>query len=76
MPEPQHVLIVDDDEHFRSRLGRAMETRGFAVTLAGGVKEAIRLARSAPPLERDLRPPAGAVGSEFLPDCLSNHLDG
>ncbi|MGE0407831.1 MAG: ActR/PrrA/RegA family redox response regulator transcription factor [Amphiplicatus sp.] len=43
------LLIVDDDEAFRLRLGRAMEKRGFRPALAGGVKEAIRLAKADPP---------------------------
>ena len=43
------LLIVDDDEAFRLRLGRAMEKRGFLPTLAGTVKEALELAKNAPP---------------------------
>jgi two-component system response regulator RegA len=43
------LLIVDDDEAFRVRLGRAMEKRGFRLTLASGVKEAIALAKADPP---------------------------
>lgn len=43
------LLIVDDDEPFRVRLGRAMEKRGFQPLLAGGVKDAISIAREAPP---------------------------
>ncbi|MBB5517810.1 ActR/PrrA/RegA family redox response regulator transcription factor [Amphiplicatus metriothermophilus] len=43
------LLIVDDDEPFRLRLGRAMEKRGFQPILAGGVREAIDIARKAPP---------------------------
>ena len=31
------LLIVDDDEPFRNRLGRAMEKRGFQPILAAGV---------------------------------------
>ncbi len=34
------LLILDDDEPFRNRLGRAMEKRGFAPQLAASVKEA------------------------------------
>jgi two-component system response regulator RegA len=49
LPEDASLLIVDDDEPFRVRLGRAMEKRGFAPMLAAGVKEAIRLARETPP---------------------------
>lgn len=39
------LLIVDDDEPFRMRLARAMEKRDFQVQVAGGVEEAIRMAR-------------------------------
>ncbi len=49
LPADASLLIVDDDEHFRTRLGRAMEKRGFQTTLASGVREAVRLAQSAPP---------------------------
>jgi len=43
------LLIVDDDEPFRNRLGRAMEKRDFVVTLAEGVAEAIACAQNNPP---------------------------
>ena len=33
------LLIVDDDDPFRNRLGRAMEGKGFKVSLAKGVEE-------------------------------------
>jgi two-component system response regulator RegA len=49
LPEDASLLVVDDDEAFRLRLGRAMEKRGFQTRLAAGVKEAIALAREAPP---------------------------
>ncbi|MGD8310596.1 MAG: ActR/PrrA/RegA family redox response regulator transcription factor [Chromatiales bacterium] len=42
------LLIVDDDEPFRRRLVRAMESRGFTVTSAGSLAEA-REAASTPP---------------------------
>ena len=35
------LLLLDDDAPLRTRLGRALEGRGFAVTLAGSVSEAI-----------------------------------
>lgn len=34
------LLIVDDDEPFRSRLGQAMQKRGYQVLLASGIEEA------------------------------------
>lgn len=43
------LLLVDDDAALRSRLGRALETRGFAVTLAGSVSDAVAAVEAAPP---------------------------
>ncbi|NHK28288.1 ActR/PrrA/RegA family redox response regulator transcription factor [Parvularcula flava] len=43
------LLIVDDDMPFRTRLGRAMEKRGYAVTLAEGVEEAKAILRKEAP---------------------------
>ncbi|MDB5439160.1 MAG: two component transcriptional regulator, Fis family [Caulobacteraceae bacterium] len=43
------LLLLDDDMALRTRLGRALEQRGFDVTLAGGVSEALTaVAASAP----------------------------
>lgn len=47
-PDPS-LLIVDDDAPFLRRLARAMETRGFAVELAGSVAEGIAKAKEAAP---------------------------
>jgi two-component system response regulator RegA len=38
--EEPTLLLVDDDEVFRTRLGRALEARGFVVTLCGSATEA------------------------------------
>ncbi|NKB29305.1 MAG: ActR/PrrA/RegA family redox response regulator transcription factor [Rhodobacteraceae bacterium] len=43
------LLLVDDDEAFLRRLGRAMEKRGFDVTMSETVAEGVKLARDAPP---------------------------
>ena len=43
------LLVVDDDPPFRNRLGRAMERRGFKVSLAAGGDEALALARDTRP---------------------------
>ena len=43
------LLVLDDDAALRTRLGRAMESRGFEVTLAGSVQEATTIAQAAPP---------------------------
>ena len=40
LPEDASCLVLDDDQPFRTRLGRALEKRGFAVTLAETVQEA------------------------------------
>ena len=47
-PDPS-LLLVDDDEAFLKRLGKAMEKRGFAVTMAGTVEEGRRIATQQPP---------------------------
>ncbi|MEW5741670.1 MAG: response regulator [Myxococcota bacterium] len=60
------VLVVDDDEVFRTRLGRALDERGYAVTMAGTVDEALAAAQDAPEYAVvDLRMP-GKSGIELL----------
>ena len=51
-PDPS-LLLVDDDDAFLRRLGRAMERRGFAVTMAPSLATALEAI--------DARPPAFAV---------------
>ncbi len=43
------LLILDDDAAFRTRLARALESRGFDVTAVGTVAEASDIASKAPP---------------------------
>ena len=43
------LLLLDDDAPLRTRLGRALEARGFEPTLVGGVGEAIEAIRAKPP---------------------------
>ncbi|MEO0636195.1 MAG: ActR/PrrA/RegA family redox response regulator transcription factor [Pseudomonadota bacterium] len=43
------LLLVDDDKPFLTRLGRAMESRGFAVETADTVREGMSKARLSPP---------------------------
>ncbi len=43
------LLVMDDDAPLRTRLGRALESRGFEVTLVGSVSEAMDAVRSKPP---------------------------
>ncbi|SLN21277.1 ActR/PrrA/RegA family redox response regulator transcription factor [Oceanibacterium hippocampi] len=45
----RRLLIVDDDEIFLRRLGRAMERREFTVALASSVEEALGAARREQP---------------------------
>ena len=47
--EDKTLLIVDDDDPFRGRLGRAMTSKGFEVILAKGVEEAKLMAKKNPP---------------------------
>ncbi|MDE2488496.1 MAG: ActR/PrrA/RegA family redox response regulator transcription factor [Alphaproteobacteria bacterium] len=43
------LLLLDDDAPLRTRLGRALEQRGFEPTLVGSVSEALTAVRSSPP---------------------------
>ena len=63
-PDPS-LLLVDDDEAFLKRLGRAMERRGFSVEMAGSVAQAQAMIAQ--------RPPAYAVVDLRLAD--GNGLD-
>jgi two-component system, response regulator RegA len=47
--EKPTLLLVDDDETFRTVLSRALERRGFAVTTADSVELALPLASANPP---------------------------
>ena len=49
LPEDATLMILDDDAPFRTRLGRAMEQRGFDVKTVETVFEAKRVARDNPP---------------------------
>ena len=43
------LLLLDDDRPFLQRLGRAMESRGFEVTLAESVADGMGVVRRSPP---------------------------
>lgn len=47
--DEKSLLIVDDDKPFQQRLARAMEKRGFEVSTADGVREAVSVVNSASP---------------------------
>lgn len=69
---PSTLLVVDDDEVFRSRLVRALQARGFEVWSANGPPEALAIAREhAPELALvDLRMPDGS-GLDLVRDLLA-----
>ncbi|HMV67336.1 MAG TPA: response regulator [Myxococcota bacterium] len=70
--ERPSLLLVDDDEIFRTRAARAFEERGFEVRSAGSAEEAIELARAEPPeyATVDLRMP-GAGGLTLVDELLA-----
>lgn len=43
------LLLLDDDPALRTRLGRALQQRGFQVTMAGSVSEALAIVGTAAP---------------------------
>jgi two-component system response regulator RegA len=43
------LLVLDDDAPLRTRLGRALEQRGFEPTLVGSVQEALSAVKARPP---------------------------
>lgn len=43
------LLLLDDDQALRNRLGRALESRGFEVSTAASVSEALSAVRAAAP---------------------------
>lgn len=47
--ERPSLLLVDDDATFRTVLSRALDKRGFAVTAADSVEQALPLATANPP---------------------------
>lgn len=49
LPEDATLLIVDDDEPFRTRLARAMEKRGFQPLIAAGLADAGKLIKDIAP---------------------------
>lgn len=67
-PDPRSILIVDDDETFRSRLARAFSERGLEVRVAASGDDAVVLASEDPPelAVVDLRMPGVLVGSELV----------
>ncbi|MCX7359095.1 MAG: ActR/PrrA/RegA family redox response regulator transcription factor [Alphaproteobacteria bacterium] len=78
------LLVLDDDAAFRTRLARALETRGFEVTAVASVAEANDIATKTPPayavLDLRLEDGSGLSVVEALnrsrPDCRVVMLTG
>jgi two-component system, response regulator RegA len=78
------LLILDDDAAFRTRLARALETRGFEVNAVATVAEATEIATKTPPayavLDLRLEDGSGLTVVETLnksrPDCRVVMLTG
>jgi len=68
------ILLVDDESHFRERLGRAFEKRDHQVFTAGNYDEAMVVIRKELPEMAviDLRMP-GKSGLELIKDALDVH---
>jgi two-component system response regulator RegA len=49
LPEDRTLLILEDDRRFRERLARAMEVRGFSVSIAENVAQGIARAKELAP---------------------------
>ena len=68
---PKTILLVDDEEHFRDRLGRALTKRNYEVLQAGNYDEAIKTIKAHQPAMAvfDLRMP-GLSGLELVKSAL------
>jgi len=68
------ILVVDDDEPFRSRLARSFAARGFDVAGAASLAEAVQVARSFRPQRAviDLRI-ADSSGLDVLSELKREH---
>lgn len=70
---PRRVLLVDDDERFNERLGRALRDRGFDVVTTTQATVALAQVRSQPfdGVVTDLRMP-GMDGLEFVKEARAS----
>jgi two-component system response regulator RegA len=84
LPADATLLVLDDDNAFRTRLARALGSRGFSVTAVASVQEAVDAARASPPafavLDLRLEDGSGLSVVEELhkrrPDCKVVMLTG
>jgi two-component system response regulator RegA len=69
------VLVVDDDDTYRTALARAFERRGFQVLVAASVAEALaHIETEAPDFASvDLRMPGSASGLELVQRLIARH---
>jgi two-component system, response regulator RegA len=75
-PKLPKMMIVDDDQIFRTRLHRALTQRGYETHAASGAEEAIVFAKKFRP-ERavvDMRMP-GTSGLELIPELMAINPD-
>lgn len=84
IPEDNTLMILDDNEPFRIRLGRALASRGFDVSLVSSIAKANAMVKSNPPafavLDMRLEDGNGLdivkLLHEFRPDCRMVMLTG
>lgn len=69
MGEQIRVLVVDDEERFRTTLGKLLSAKGMLVSVAGSGQEAIDLLKGQPHdvVLLDVKMP-GLSGQETLPE--------
>ena len=72
---PQRYLIVDDDAVFRTRLVRAIASRGYEATAAANFAEAVAVARQFKPQAAvvDLKMPGGRSGLDLVNELVQQH---
>ena len=75
MKPHSRFLVVDDDVAFRTRLVKALVTRGYEAQGAGNVEEAVDVAREFKPDHAvvDLRMPGGKSGLDLVPELVRRH---
>lgn len=84
IPGDNRLMVLDDDEHLRTRLGRALSARGFDVVLADSIAAATAIVKSNPPafavLDMRLGDGSGldivTLLHECRPDCRTLMLTG
>jgi two-component system response regulator RegA len=74
---PTTFLVVDDDAAFRTRLVRALESRGLKAYAASNGADALELAAAAKPQAAivDMRMPGGMSGLDVVKQLAERHPD-